>query len=80
MVGRMEAALRTATREVWVARNEAHRREEEMRGITEEARRDREAAAEYRRAHGGAGGRGGEGSSDEEEGGEGVQGEVVYCV
>ena len=74
-----------ATREIWGLRNDAHRKEEARREITELARRDNAAAAEYRKLHGGGTGRSGgtrwEGREEEvseEETEEGTPGEVTY--
>ena len=82
---RMEGVLYEATREIWGLRNSAHRKEETLRGITEVARRDNAAAAEYRRQQRGGGGRTGgarrEGREEEVSEGEpdeGTPGEVTY--
>ena len=82
---RMESTLREATKEIWGLRNDAHRKEEARRGITELARRDNSAAAEYRRQHGGGHRRTGwserggeEGEESEGDRGEGQPGEVEY--
>ena len=52
LTGRIEKLLKEGTREMWLRRVEVHRAKEEERGITEEAKRDKQAAAEYRREHG----------------------------
>ena len=52
LTGRIESLLKEGTREMWLRRVEVHREKEEERGITEAAKRDKQAAADHRREHG----------------------------